>query len=180
MRRPRRAALGAGLALLLVAGACSDDGGGGRQGSGGDDPDHITAGDVEVLRTLAEGVIIPSYEALVTNVQALADGEAVLCATPDATHLDEARQAWRDAELAWESTRATGVGPAVSMRSMQAIAFRAAPAKVEALIAGSGPVDPPALESLGADVRGINGVEVALFAPGSDVLTGPAGARWPC
>jgi predicted lipoprotein len=107
----------------------------------------------------------------------LAAAEAALCAAPSAPGLAAARAAWRDTELAWESTRATGVGPAVTMRSMQAIAFTGAPQKVEALLAGTGPVSPAALGALGADQRGLAGIEEALFGPGADALATPGGAR---
>jgi predicted lipoprotein len=168
-RTPRRAALAAALATALLLGACSSDDGGHGGGT--------TAGHAAVLTALADGVIIPSYEALVTNVQALAAAEAALCTRPSAEGLEAARDAWRDTYLAWESSRATGVGPAIAMRSMQAIAFPAAPQKVEALIAGTDPITPEALNALGADVRGLSGVEDALFAPGAHALATAAGAR---
>jgi predicted lipoprotein len=162
-------ALGLVLAVAAGATACSDDASGGQG----------RAGAKEVLRSLADGVVIPSYEALVTDSQALASALDALCATPSTAALDTARERWRDTELAWESTRAAGVGPAIEMRAMQAIAFKARGEKVEALLAGTDAVTPQALDALGSDVRGLYGVEHALFADGWDALAtaNPAGAR---
>jgi predicted lipoprotein len=163
------------VAIALASGtlsACSDDAGrADGNGSGG------TATEVEVLTSIADGVVIPSYEALVANAQALASALDELCRAPSTAALGTARDRWRDTELAWQSTRASGVGPAIEMRSMQAIAFAARGEKVDDLLAGAEPVTPEALDALGADVRGIYGVEHALFAPGSDAMASPAGER---
>jgi predicted lipoprotein len=130
-----------------------------------------------VLASLADGVIVPSYEALVADAQALAGAIGGLCTAPGVPALELARQRWRDAELAWESTRAAGVGPAIELRAMQAIAFAARPEKVDQLLAGTAAVSPEALEQLGSDVRGLRAVEHALFGPGSEALSSTGGAR---
>jgi predicted lipoprotein len=130
-----------------------------------------------VLSSLADGVVIPSYEALVADVLALAKALGDLCATPAAAALDTARDRWRDTELAWQSTRAAGVGPAIEMRAMQAIAFAIRPEKLDQLLAGPGPVSADALEALGSDVRGLAGIEQALFGPGAEALVAAGGAR---
>lgn len=155
--RPTRA-LSVALAGALLLGACSDD------------PRHEDVATEDVLASIADGVIIPSYEAAVTDLAALADALDADCADPSAEGLDTARAAWRDAELAWQATRATGVGPAVEQRAMTAIAFRIDPDKVVSLLAGSAPLDQTSVAAIGADQRGIYGVEVALFADGSDEL----------
>jgi predicted lipoprotein len=156
------------LAVALLLGACSDD----RKLSG--DDQRSTR---DVLTAIADGVIIPSYQALVTNLTALDSSLATLCQAPSADALATSRARWRDAEVAWQSTRATGVGPAIQQRAMTAIAFRANADKVEALLAGDGPVDSTSLSLLGADVRGLGAIEIALHAPGSDRVETPAGVR---
>lgn len=164
---PLRRALAGALAAGLLLAACSDDG---TPSSGAKEVGPV-------LTSLADGVIIPSYEALVTNLSALDSALGSLCTTPSADGLELARSRWRDSELAWESTRPTGVGPVVQQRAMSSIAFKAKPEKVLELIAGTDPLDSTSLNRLGSDVRGLGGIEAALFSPGSDALATAAGAR---
>jgi predicted lipoprotein len=169
MRGAHLRAISVALAAGLLLGACSDGG-----ELGGDD----TPSTRDVLTAIADGVIIPSYEALTANLAALDTTFGTLCTSPSNEGLEAVRAGWRDVELAWESTRATGVGPAIQQRAMGAIAFTVRPDKVEELLAGTGPVEPDGLAALGSDVRGIYGVELALFGPGSDLLaTGRAARR---
>lgn len=157
------------LTALLVLAACSDDGGPVAGGGG--------ATSKEVLTSIADGVILPSYEALTVNLTALDSSLATLCQSPTADALATSRARWRDTELAWESTRAAGVGPAIQQRAMGAIAFRARADKVEAILTGGGPVDSTSLSELGADVRGIYAIEIALFGGGGEALDTAAGHR---
>lgn len=168
IRTPRRP-LAAGLAALLLAtAACSGD-------DGPDRPDVSTA---DVLGSIADGVVIPSYEALVVDVEHLGTSLAALCDGPGTTAaLEGARAAWRDSELAWQSSRAAGVGPAIQQRAMSSIAFRIDAGKVVALLAADAPVDPTSLATVGSDQRGLYGVEVALFGEGSDDLATASDAR---
>lgn len=160
-----RGVLAALLATVLLLGACSDDDGGG------------TPSATDVLTTLADEVIIPSYEALVINLEALRDDIDVLCTTPGQVALDDARAQWRDADLAWASTRAGGVGPAMTRRLMGSVAFRARPEDVEALLASDAAVDRTGLAAQGAAVRGISAIEVTLFADAATSLLTTDGAR---
>ncbi len=164
----RRAVAVATAALLLFAACSGDDDAIDR----GDDSASTEA----VLGALANGVIIPSYEAVVADVQALGASLDDLCGVPSQATLDVARDRWRDTDLAWQSTRATGVGPAIELRAMQAIAFRARTDKVEEAVADPKVLEPTTLDDLGADVRGIYAVEELLFAPASTALATPDGA----
>ncbi len=162
-------ALAVAAAALVLFAACSGDD---DSADGGDDSATTEA----VLEALADGVIIPSYEAVVTDVQALGVSLDALCEAPSPAALDLARDRWRDTDLAWQSTRATGVGPAIELRAMQSIAFRARADKVEEAVADTKVLDPATLDDLGADVRGIYAVEELLFAPPSEALATPDGA----
>ncbi len=155
------------LSAALLVGACAGDDDGGDRGA---------PSTPEVLASIADGVIIPSYEALASNVDALAAALTDLCRAPSPAALASAQRRWRDTELAWESTRASGVGPAIEHRAMQAIAFRARADKVEATVADPTSADPDRLDDLGSDVRGLFAVEVLLFAPGGASLTTSGGA----
>lgn len=109
--------------------------------------------------------------------EALDGSLATLCATPSATGLEEVQARWRDVDLAFQSTRAGGVGPAIDRRLMVSVGFRSRADEVEALVAGDGALDPAALGAAGAGVHGIYAVEVAVFGPTAAALTTAAGAR---
>lgn len=137
-----------------------------------DDPRRDDVRTADVLSAIADGVIVPAYEALVVDLEALDAATGATCEAPSTDGLEEVRAAWTDVELAWQSTRAMAVGPVVDLRSMTAIAFTVDPEKVERLLAPTStePLDEAALGGRGSDQRGIYGVEVALFATGSDDL----------
>jgi predicted lipoprotein len=122
------------------------------------------------LTTVADEIIIPSYRASISNLAALDGSLATLCAAPSGATLGAAQAGWRDADLAFQSSRAGSVGPAVERRLMSAIGFRANPAEIEALLAGSAPLDRTALAGAGAGVRGIFAAEVVLFGPRAAAL----------
>ena len=164
-QRLRRAAIGL-CCLGLLAASCSDD---------TEAPAAEAASPAAVLASLADGVIVPSYEALVDGFDSLDASLETLCGTPSTPALEAARGAWVEVSLAWRRTRAGGVGPAMDRRLMGAVGFLARPASVDALLASGDPVDPAALAEEGAAVRGISAIEVALFADGADVLARPDG-----
>ena len=172
--RTRGAALALAGLLLTGAGACSgDDDSADDGGSGTSSADTET-----VLTTLADDVIIPSYESLTQELTALKSAVDALCTTPSTEALDDARTSWLTTQQAWGRTRAGIVGPATELRLMGDVGYRTRPDDVEELAAGADPVDPAALDGEGTAVRGIFAVEQLLFAaPGADALTSAAGAR---
>jgi predicted lipoprotein len=173
IRSPRIRTLAVAVIATLVlasAGACSDGDGGGKPAKAGATPEAF-------LTATANEVIIPSYRALVANLEALDRSLAALCTTPSADGLTAVQAQWRDVDEAFQGTRAGGVGPAIERRLMVSVAFRARPDEVEALVTGTGPLDPVTLGVAGAGVHGIYAVEVAVFGPGSAALTTAEGAR---
>jgi predicted lipoprotein len=162
-------------ALALGVAACSD-------GSDLPDDSAVTGSSEgsssEVLLALADEVIVPAYETLEGDLEALTAAAADLCATPSAETLAAAQEAWRATATSWQGTRGGAVGPSMERRLMADVAFRARPDPVEDLIAGTDPIDTAALADKGSTFRGISLVEHLLFAEASAAeLVTPAGAR---
>ena len=98
-RRPRTRLVAGLCAMGLLIGACSSDGG----SSGGGGPDGGASGisQQQALTGLADEVIVPGYERLATDVDALAGSVDDLCAEPSPEGLDASREAWRAAISSW-------------------------------------------------------------------------------
>lgn len=64
-----------------------------------------------ILSHLAENVITETYANLHTESLALVDAVTILQATPNATTLEAARQAWRNARKPWEQSEGFLFGP---------------------------------------------------------------------
>jgi uncharacterized protein len=170
----RAAALALTLSLTVAGVACSSS------ADDGDPADTSPAGGGDrtaVLETLADEVIVPSYEALVAALEQLEADTDALCAAPSIATLDTARAAWRDVSTAWRGTRASGIGPARDRRLAASIGFLARDDAVRALLAGSDPVDEAGLASAGAAVKGISAMEIGLFGEGSGRLAVPGDPR---
>ena len=73
---------------------------------GSDAPDEA-----EVLVSMTDDVIVPSYEALAVEAASLSDVLAALCAAPSDAALDTAQGAWRGAREAWSRGEASGAWP---------------------------------------------------------------------
>jgi predicted lipoprotein len=120
----------------------------------------------DVFSNLGRRVAIPAYEDLATTTTTLLQAMTTLCASNTPQNLDAARAAWLGAWEAWNRTRVFRFGRASFVTSY--VAFPADPSKVEALAAGSQPaIGPPftpdSLLQTGADVRGLETIEYALF-----------------
>ena len=130
-----------------------------------------------MLAAVADEVVVPAYEELDAAFDALASSLDELCTAPNAAALEATRAAWRELAVAWEHTRAGGVGPAMDRRLAASVGFVGRAGAVDELLAGDDPVDVEALRAAGAAVKGIAAIEVALFGEGSDELAAPAGER---
>src|SRR6187402_1893848 len=84
---------------LLIA-ACRDE------GTAGDAPGATVD---ETVADIADHVIVPGYEHLAETTLLLVDAVDELCGTPSTATLDAAREAWRQADLAWRASRAGGI-----------------------------------------------------------------------
>ena len=142
-------------ALLATLAACASDG----------------PGEAETLASVTDNVIVPRYEALASETDALRGALAGACASPSDATLTAARDAWRRAVAAWAQSEASGVGPAQDRRSASRIAWPIVqPERIDALIA-----DRPDLtaDAAGGEIsstqRGLWAVEHVLFAADAPV-----------
>ena len=146
------------MAAVLLSSACT----------GGDEPSGGTVRETsreKVASALVANVVIPGYLALATSADQLTSAVTALCvASTDPLVLEHARQMWSETALAWARTRAFRLGPAMGLRSMSKIDFPIDRKKIDALLLGTA-VDEAAVANLGADQRGLSGVELVLFAP---------------
>ena len=166
-----------GAVLATCAAGCSGDDSGDR---GDPAPSSTTvpqAGAEEILAAVVDGVITPGYDHLTGSLQEWADSLDALCATPGEAALETSRQLWREAIAAYDATVAYDVGPAMDLRLMSDVAFTPRFASIDALLAGTDPVDVATMTDRGANVRGLLAAEHALFGEAAAELATPAGAR---
>src|SRR5689334_14658366 len=112
-RRARRIAAIA-LSLVLALGAAWSCGGGGG--------DTLHAGPRRtMLGELANVVILPTYDTLVTESQGLVAVAAQFETSPDATALASVQDTWRRTRAVWKQSQAFEIGPAETLRTASKI-----------------------------------------------------------
>jgi predicted lipoprotein len=117
-----------------------------------------------VVSAVTADVIVPAYAQLAASLNELQRSLEGLCASPDdASKLDAAQLAWRAASADWSRTRAFRFGPAMDLRAMSKIKFPVDADKIDKLITSDAPVDSASVAALGADQRGLSGIELVLF-----------------
>lgn len=122
-----------------------------------------------VLRDLTANVLLPTCRDLGTRVDGLALSLVSLCEAPGAERLAAARTAWREARTVWQHAQVFQAGPFETLRMRSALDwYPVDPAGVEATIAGADPLTEDAVGTLGANRRGLPGVEVVLFDAARD------------
>jgi hypothetical protein len=155
------------VSVLMIVSACSG-GGNGRDASEASSATVSESDRSGVAMALAANVITPGYGALAAAADKLTVEVTSLCdALGDPGVLERARSAWKESAATWSRTRAFRFGPAMELRSMSKIDFPVDRAKVAALLAGTSPLDSNSVASLGADQRGLSGIEVVLFDAGN-------------
>lgn len=163
------------LSVSFSAASCSDDDG--TTGGSTTAPTVPAPDRGDVLAVLAEGVIVPSYVRLGSDLDAFESAVGALCDAPGEASLDEARAAWRDAVDAWETTTAFGIGPAMEDRLMSEVGFAARITSIRRVLEGDRPVDVESVRSEGAAVRGLFAAEHVLFGEQAAELMSPDGNR---
>jgi predicted lipoprotein len=128
-------------------------------------PDAPSADRQQVLRDLVNNVIVPSYNDVTSSTAALLAAVSALRAAPSTDTLTNAQTAYRAARAQQKTTEAYLLGPAddLSVTGEAIDTWPADAAKLEALLAGSGPVDVPAVQKLGTNQRGLPALEYLLF-----------------
>jgi len=165
--------------LVATLAGCSDDGD--PTGDGDGDRSGSTVGAsvdrASILAAVADDLIVPGYDDLSSSLDVFAESVSSLCSSPGDSELAAARDAWRPAIAAWETTTAFGIGPAMEHRLMSAVAFAARPAAIDRVLAGDRGVDPESVRIEGAAVHGLIAAEHVLFTEVADVLVTPGGGR---
>lgn len=148
MKTALRLSLLAG-ALVATAVAC---------GPGGPD-------EAEVLASITDDVMVPSYEALASETAEFRDALNALCAAPSEAALSDAQEAWRGAREAWARSEASGVGPVLDRRSTGVIAWAIVqPERIDTLLASDSAITADFVRSnISSTRRGLGGIEYVLF-----------------
>lgn len=117
-----------------------------------------------VLVDLTNNVILPSYRALDTQVDALRGAATELQASPSEASLAKTQDAWRAARKAWEQVEAFRFGPVESNRITAAMNYW--PAGTDAItkvLNDTTPITAESFEALGANAKGFLAIEFLLF-----------------
>ena len=132
--------------------------------------------EAEVLTSITDDVIVPSYEALASETANLSDALDALCAAPSASALDDAREAWRGARAAWSRSEASGLGPLLDRRSTGVIAWALTePERIDSLLASDFAITEDFIRNkISSTQRGLGGIEYVLFAEGAALAADPA------
>lgn len=139
-----------------------------------------------MLRDLVGNVLLPTYADLAVATEALHTELVALRATPDAATLARAQASYRAARAIQKFSEAMYFGPADDLLVTGGAidAWPTDPAKLDAVIAGTTPLDVAEVAKLGANLRGFPGLEYLLFVDGGvDAATvlarfqEPTGAR---
>jgi uncharacterized protein len=152
----RRIAVIASSFVLAVGAAWSCGGGGG---------DTLHAGPRRtMLGELANIVILPTYDTLVTESQGLVAAAAQFETSPDATALVSVQEAWRRTRAVWKQSQAFEIGPAETLRTASKIDWTPVRSdRIEQEISGTHDLTAAYIESLGANLKGLLAVEYLIF-----------------
>jgi predicted lipoprotein len=125
----------------------------------------------QALEDATEQVILPTYAELSLTTAALSERLTVLTETPDADTLGEAREAYLATRAPLGESQAFGFGPAEELRSTAALDQHPIDAeKLEAELSSDATLTPKYLRSVGANKRGLHGIEYLLFPEGDAEL----------
>ncbi|MFO0609795.1 MAG: imelysin family protein [Polyangiales bacterium] len=146
----RRRALAA-LALVPLAAACSE--------TPADTFDRNA-----MLAAIADNVCVPLARATADAQRALATAAAAFADAPSAATLTAVRTSWRDARRPLKRALAFSAGPAETTRLRSAVDWPGDAAAVERALTASDPISDAAVDTLGANQRGMPAAEYLLFA----------------
>lgn len=147
------------------------DGGGegGEEGAGSRRPAVVLSPeqrfqDRQILLDFADQVVIPAYEQLVADTQALSQAIQAFVQDPNAQTLQAARQAWSVARITWEESEAFAFGPAAYL-GLDADLDEWPLNEVEVLeVLNSGdPLTPETVAELESGQKGFHAVAFLLF-----------------
>ncbi|MFT0814248.1 imelysin family protein, partial [Synechococcus sp. OH20] len=146
-----------------------EGGEGGEEGAGSGRPAVVLSPeqrfqDRQILIDFADQVVIPAYEQLAADTQALSQAIQAFVQDPNSQTLQAARQAWSVARLTWEESEAFAFGPAASL-GLDADLDEWPLNEVEVLeVLNSGdPLTPETVAELESGQKGFHAVAFLLF-----------------
>jgi predicted lipoprotein len=148
-------------------------------------PEPLPDGERRVaLAHTTEHVILPTYRELVATTDELASLLDELASSPEEVPLSDVREAYLATRAPLEESQAFAFGPAEELRSAAALDQQPIdPAKIDAELEGDAELSARHLRSIGANKRGLHGIEYLLFPEADAALQqalldpGEAGAR---
>lgn len=163
---------GSVCALLLLLAGCGS-------------PDAPEPAQQEMLRSVADRVVLPVYRDLAAAADALVMACEQLVIEPSGGRLAAAQDAWRRARSAWKTSEAFRLGPTEDLTQRFAAKIDWSPIRsqrIEEEIAGASELTAQYLDTLGVNRRGFLAVEYLLFDSDSDqaviaALAGSANQR---
>lgn len=119
-----------------------------------------------MLADVARVVIVPTYESLAVEAEALRAAAAQLDAAPDEAALASVQSAWRRARSSWKQSEAFAIGPAKTLRMVAR--FDWSPIRsdhIEDEIAGTNELTAGYVRELGSTSKGFLAIEYLVFDP---------------
>ncbi len=115
---------------------------------------------------------MPRFESVAVAMDHLEGNLQTLCNQPSAAHLEQARQAWKQARSSWTRSQAMGFGPVMERRSRSLVDwFPVDPERIEETLANRESLSAEEVrEFLSATQRGLGAIEYVLFQEDSRVL----------
>lgn len=148
--------------------------GGGSLGLGSTRPAVVLAPeqqfqDRQILVDFADQVVIPAYEQLAADTQALSQAIQAFVKDPNPRTLEAARQAWSVARITWEESEAFAFGPAASL-GLDANLDEWPLNEVEVLevLESGDPLAPGMVADLESGQKGFHAVAFLLFGVNND------------
>ncbi|WP_193178212.1 imelysin family protein [Oricola nitratireducens] len=138
----------------------------------------------DVMADVINDFIRPGYARFHAAAEQLNGRIDALCEMPSRESLAVARETFSDAVVAWAGIEMVRFGPVTAENRFERVLFYPDPRgtglkQLQAMFAGSGGY-PQTLDDLVAKsvaVQGLSALEYALYGTGSDILSGPDGAR---
>ena len=136
--------------------------------------------DSEVLISLTDEVVVPTYEGVAQDAAQLSRDVEALCANPGGSSLEAARQSWRVARASWAMSRPMAFGPVMDRRSERYVDWSPTnSAGIEALLTDDRTLSAfEVREMLASNLRGFGAIEYLLFR--DDTLASADGSESLC
>ena len=123
----------------------------------------------EVLVSLAENLMVPTFENVSTEMTELQSSVRAYCSDPNEARLEDAKSDWRDAKQAWMRSRAIAFGPLMDRRSRSYVDWwPVEPERIENTLASRESITSEYIrEFLSSTQRGLGAMEYLMFSEGA-------------